>query len=118
MSIQPSKDKSDKPDINSTIYGNRNDTTSSKTPARIDGLGNLLFRMHSVHLKPILFAKEETSLQFYEHVGKCFYFYLLCCVYMFCSMAFSYLFTLMLYLYLSPNLLWKAPQLPHSSGND
>ena len=35
-----------------------------------DGVGNLLFRMHSVYRKPFLFAQEETSLQFYEHVGK------------------------------------------------
>ena len=39
-----------------------------QTKARSDGLGNLLFHMHSVHFKPILFSKEETSLQFYEHV--------------------------------------------------
>jgi hypothetical protein len=34
----------------------------------IDGLGKFLFQMHSVHYVPILFAKEEVTLQFYEHV--------------------------------------------------
>lgn len=34
----------------------------------IDGIGKFLFQMHSVHYAPPLFAKEETSLQFYEHV--------------------------------------------------
>ena len=43
----------------------------AKIDPRVDSLGNLLFHMHSVHFKPILFAKEETSLQFYEHVGEC-----------------------------------------------
>ena len=62
----------DAPDVTSTIYNNDN-ISSSKIPARRDGLGNLLFHMHSVHLKPILFAKEETSLQFYEHVGEHIY---------------------------------------------
>ena len=59
-------------DVTSTVY-NDNNISSSKIPARTDGLGNLLFHMHSVHLKPILFAKEETSLQFYEHVGEPIY---------------------------------------------
>ncbi|KAL7474610.1 hypothetical protein ACHAW6_000577 [Cyclotella cf. meneghiniana] len=34
----------------------------------IDGLGRFLFQMHSIHYVPILFAEEETTLQFYEHV--------------------------------------------------
>jgi hypothetical protein len=35
-----------------------------------DATGNLLYHIHSVYYKPLLFAKEETSLQFYDHVGK------------------------------------------------
>ena len=46
------------------------EVNSAKVNSREDGLGNLLFHMHSVHINSILFAKEETSLQFYEHVGE------------------------------------------------
>ena len=35
-----------------------------------DATGNLLYHIHSAYYKPLLFAKEETSLQFYEHVGE------------------------------------------------
>lgn len=35
-----------------------------------DATGNLLYHIHSVYFKPLLFAKEETSLLFYEHVGE------------------------------------------------
>lgn len=58
-------------DVSGAIYKNDTEMNSAKVDSRVDGLGNLLFHMHSVHLKPILFAKEETSLQFYEHVGEC-----------------------------------------------
>ncbi|KAL7513670.1 hypothetical protein ACHAXN_010922 [Cyclotella atomus] len=34
----------------------------------IEGLGRFLFQMHSVHYVPILFFREETTLQFYEQV--------------------------------------------------
>ena len=34
----------------------------------IYGPGKFLFQMHSVHYVLPLFAKEETSLQFYEHI--------------------------------------------------
>ena len=37
------------------------------------GVGNLIFHIHSVHFKPILFAKEEVSLQFYEHIVSSIY---------------------------------------------
>lgn len=36
----------------------------------LDGLGNLLFEMHSTMYAAPLFKKLETSLQFYEHVVK------------------------------------------------
>ncbi|KAL3775489.1 hypothetical protein HJC23_013540 [Cyclotella cryptica] len=40
--------------------------TSQKSD--IDGLGKFLFQMHSLHYTALLFAQEETMLQFYEHV--------------------------------------------------
>lgn len=42
-----------------------------------NAVGNLLFRMHSLYRMPFLFAQEETSLQFYEHVGKIIWFHFL-----------------------------------------
>jgi hypothetical protein len=42
--------------------------TKSAVRGDIDGLGKFLFQMQSVHYVPILFAKEEVTLQFYEHV--------------------------------------------------
>ena len=36
-----------------------------------DGLGNLLYQVHSKHFTSIIFHEEETNLQFYEHVGEC-----------------------------------------------
>eukprot|EP01083_Nonionella_stella_P087935 244838_1 len=41
---------------------------TKSTSTRLDGVGNLLYHVHSTHCKSILCAKEETSLQFYEHV--------------------------------------------------
>lgn len=67
MSVQPNKTM--EADVSGAIY-NDVEINSAKVDSREDSLGNLLFHMHSVHLKPILFAKEETSLQFYEHVGE------------------------------------------------
>ena len=67
MSVQPNK--SVEANVSGAIY-NDVEINSAKVDSREDSLGNLLFHMHSVHLKPILFAKEETSLQFYEHVGE------------------------------------------------
>ena len=67
MSVQPNK--SMEADVSEAIYDD--EINYAKIDPRVDSLGNLLFHMHSVHFKPILFAKEETSLQFYEHVGEC-----------------------------------------------
>jgi hypothetical protein len=34
----------------------------------IEGLGTFLFQMHSKHFNSVLYAQEETLLQFYEHL--------------------------------------------------
>lgn len=51
----------------------RNGAVASSLNLGLDAAaaGNLLYHIHSTYFKPILFAKEETSLQFYDHVGEC-----------------------------------------------
>ena len=50
------------------VYEQKDDEQFQPSPG-LEATGNLLFHIHSTYFKPILFAKEETSLQFYEHVG-------------------------------------------------
>ena len=37
---------------------------------RLEATGNLLYHIHSTYLRGLLCRREETSLQFYEHVGE------------------------------------------------
>ncbi len=40
------------------------------TNERVEATGELLYHIHSTYFRGVLCRSEETSLQFYEHVGE------------------------------------------------